>query len=336
MRVVVFSAKPYDRKFLDTANERHGHELTYFETHLSPDTVALAANFECVCAFVNDNLDATVLERLAQLDVCLVALRSAGFNHVDLEAAERLSLTVVRVPAYSPHAVAEHAVALLLTLNRKIHRAYTRVRDGNFSLNGLVGFDLNRRTVGVVGTGKIGEVFAQILRGFGCQVLGYDIAENPRCRELGVEYVSLEELLQRSDVISLHCPLTPQTHHLIDERALAMMKKGVFLINTGRGALVDTPALIAGLKSGQVGGLGLDVYEEEEELFFEDLSTTIIQDDVFMRLLTFPNVLITAHQAFFTEEALSNIAETTLSNISAFERGTGDMFRVTPPESKRS
>jgi len=329
MRVVVFSSKKYDRTYLEKSNGNGGnHELTFVEAHLSETTATLAQEADCVCAFVNDELGATVLKKLAKNGVRLIALRSAGFNHVDLQAAEELGITVARVPAYSPYAVAEHAVALLMSLNRKIHRAYTRVREANFSLHGLTGFDMHGRTVGIVGAGKIGEVFAKIMTGFGCEVLAHDKVQTESCRNLGVEYVGLDELLGRSDVISLHCPLTPETEHLIDERALSLTKKGVHLINTGRGALVDTKALIRGLKSQHIGGVGLDVYEEEEDLFFEDLSTTIIQDDVFARLLTFPNVLITSHQGFFTEEALSKIAETTINNITAFETGKGELHQV--------
>lgn len=335
MKVRVFSTKPYDRRHLTRANRDHGHELTYLEEHLNANTAALCPQPGAVCAFVNDQLDASVLESLSDQGVRLVALRSAGFNHVDVPAAERLGITVARVPAYSPYAVAEHAVALILSLNRKLHRAYARVRDGNFELNGLCGFDLHGRTVGVVGTGTIGRVFAKILTGFGCKLLGYDKFESPEARQIGVEYVSLSELLACSDVVSLHCPLSAETHHLIDESAVSSMKPGVMLINTGRGGLVDARALIGGLKSGRIGALGLDVYEEEEQLFFEDHSAEIIQDDVFMRLLTFPNVLITAHQAFFTEEALSNIAETTLGNVTAFESGVGDLNRVEPPQLPR-
>jgi D-lactate dehydrogenase len=328
MRVAVFSTKPYDREYLDHANAGHGHELAFFDAHLSAETALLATGHGAVCAFVNDALDADVLRRLAAGGTRLIALRSAGFNHVDLVAARALDMTVARVPAYSPYAVAEHAVGLILALNRKLHRAYNRVREGNFALNGLRGFDLRGRTVGVIGTGKIGAVFARIMLGFGCRVLAFDPEPSPESRGLGVAYVSLEELLRASDIVSLHCPLNEHTHHIIDARRLALMKRGVMLINTSRGALVDTRAVVAALKSGQIGHLGIDVYEEEEHLFFEDLSTEIIHDDVFMRLLTFPNVMVTAHQAFFTEEALLNIAGTTIANITAFERGTGELHRV--------
>jgi D-lactate dehydrogenase len=259
----------------------------------------------------------------------LIALRSAGFNHVDLRRAMDLGICVARVPAYSPYAVAEHAVALILALNRRLPRAIARVRDGNFTLDGLAGFDLHGRTVGIVGTGKIGTVFARIMNGFGCRLLAVDQSPNPECAALGVDYVDRGTLFTHADIISLHCPLTPDTRHIIDAPAIAAMKPGVMIVNTGRGALVDTAAAISGLKSGQIGYLGLDVYEEEEALFFEDHSGQIIQDDAFMRLLSFPNVVVTAHQAFFTEDALRNIAETTLANIAAFDTGVGVLHRVT-------
>ncbi|MDQ4077660.1 MAG: 2-hydroxyacid dehydrogenase [Chloroflexota bacterium] len=328
MKVAVFSTKSYDREFLKAANAEHGHELTFFEPRLSRETAALAEGFPAICAFVNDELNAEVLHRLAAGGTRLVALRSAGFNNVDLVAAAELGLTVTRVPAYSPYAVAEHAVGLILDLNRRIHRAYNRVREGNFSLEGLLGFDLHGKTVGIIGTGKIGQIFARIMRGFGCQLLAYDPYPNTECEVLGVEYVPLEKLFAHSDIIALHAPLTPETYHIIDEEALKQMKPGVMLINTSRGALVDTRAVIEALKSGKVGSLGLDVYEEEEELFFENLSEQVIQDDTFSRLLTFPNVIVTGHQAFFTEEALANIAETTLDNVTAFETGEGTLHVV--------
>ncbi len=321
MRVAVFSTKPYDREFLGRANADHGHELVFFEPRLGPETAPLAQGFAGVCAFVNDVLSAPVLEALAAGGARVIALRSAGFNHVDLPAAERLGLSVVRVPAYSPHAVAEHTIALILALDRKIHRAHARVREGNFSLDGLLGFDLCEQTVGVVGTGQIGKVVVRILRGFGCEVLAHDPFPDPGVEASGARYVALDELLRRSGVVTLHCPLTPDTHHLIGPSALALMPRGVMLINTSRGALVDTRAVIAALKSGQVGYLGLDVYEEEADLFFEDLSSRTLQDDVFARLLTFPNVIVTGHQAFFTREALTRIASTTLGNVTQVERG---------------
>ena len=271
--------------------------------------------------FVNDQLDAQVLLRLAGQDTKLIALRCAGFNNVDLPSAEQLGFTVARVPAYSPRAVAEHTVGLILALSRRLHKAYNRVREGNFALDGLLGLELYQRTVGVIGTGKIGAITAEILRGFGCELLAYDIAKNPQVESLGGEYVSLEELYTKADIISLHCPLVPATHHMIDDEALARMKPGVMLINTSRGKLIDTRAVVRGLKSGKIGALGLDVYEEEADLFFEDLSNEVIQDDVFARMLTFPNVIITGHQAYFTRRAMEAIAVETLANITAFEKG---------------
>ncbi|MGO1772626.1 MAG: 2-hydroxyacid dehydrogenase [Halomonas sp.] len=327
MRIAVFSAKPYDRTFITRANAAERHSLSFLEARLTVDTAPLASGFDAICAFVNDCLDATVLKQLHNGGTRLVALRSAGFNHVDLAAAERLGITVVRVPAYSPHAVAEHAVALVLSLNRMTYRAYNRVREGNFALDGLLGFDLHGKTVGVIGTGHIGLIFADIMHGFGCRVVASDPFPSPDAKPF-IEYVPLATLFASADIISLHCPLTPETHHLIDANAIAQMKEGVMLINTGRGRVVDTQAVIAGLKSGKIGRLGLDVYEEEEQLFFEDLSQGVIDDDQFMRLTTFHNVLITGHQAFFTAEALTNIAETTLANIDAFESGSGTMHRV--------
>jgi len=318
MKVAVFSTKSYDRRFLEQANR--DHHLVFFEAHLDLKTSALAEDFESVCVFVNDQLDKKVLKNLNKLGIKLIALRCAGFNNVDLSAAHELGITVVRVPAYSPHGVAEHAVALILALNRKIYRAHNRIREGNFSLEGLLGFELYGKTVGIIGTGKIGSLVVRIMNGFGTDVYLYDPIKNSECEKLG-QYVSLEELLKKSDIISLHLPLMPETHYIINRNALTQMKKGVMLINTSRGGLIDTRAVIASLKSGKVGHLGLDVYEEEGDLFFEDLSGRVIQDDVFARLLTFPNVIITGHQAFFTETALKNIAETTLQNIKDFEQG---------------
>ena len=323
MKTILFSAKPYDRAFFASANQKYNHALDFLEPHLDRHTAALSEGYEAVCAFVNDTLDADVLTVLADKGVRVVALRCAGFNNVDLQAAEQHNIVVVRVPAYSPHAVAEHTVALLLALNRKVHRSFNRVREGNFALEGLLGFDVYGVTAGVVGTGRIGLNVIRILRGFGCRVLAYDPYPNDECGQLGAEYVSMNTLLEESDIVTLHCPLSPDTHHMIDDHAIARMKNRVMLINTSRGALVDTRAVIAGLKSGKIGYLGLDVYEEEGDLFFEDLSSKVIQDDVFARLTTFPNVVITGHQAFFTEEALRNIADTTLANIRAVE-DTGD------------
>ena len=329
MRIAVFSSKAYDRQFLNSANDKHRHDLVFFEGHLSEETVGLAQGFTGVCAFVNDHLNAGVIQTLARFGVGVILLRSAGYNHVDLRAASEAGVTVARVPAYSPHAVAEHAMAMILTLNRKLHRAWARVREGNFALDGLLGFDLVGKTVGVIGTGRIGSVFAEIATGFGCKIFANDLLDNPDLRAAGARYVDLHELLESADIISLHVPLTPQTHHLIDDAAIGRMKTGVVLVNTSRGGVVDTAALIRGLKKGKVGGVALDVYEEEADLFFEDLSASVIQDDVFARLLTFPNVLITGHQGFFTREAMDAIAETTLSNATAFERGSGTIHTVT-------
>lgn len=322
MRVAVFSSHAYDQDFLNDANTslNGNHELQFFESRLDRDSASLAAGYDVVCAFVNDQLGRDVLEILSSKGTKLIALRCAGFNHVDLEAAHDLGIVVARVPAYSPEAVAEHTAALILSLNRKIHKAYARVREGNFALEGLLGFDLHGRTVGLVGTGKIGLSVARIMRGFNCQIIAVDPEHNPELSELGGRYVDMTELLASSDIISLHCPLTPATHHLIDIKAIAQMKQGVMLINTSRGAVVDTKALITGLKTGKIGHIGLDVYEEESDLFFENLSDKMIQDDVFARLLTFPNVIITGHQAFFTREAMTAIAKTTIDNISSFEK----------------
>jgi D-lactate dehydrogenase len=328
VKIAVFSTKPYDRQALDAANQEGRHELIYLEPRLTPETVTLARGFAGVCPFVNDQLTADVVEELAAGGVQLLTLRSAGYNHVDLDAAARHGVRVARVPAYSPYAVAEHAAGLILTLNRKLHRAYVRVREGNFALDGLLGFDLNGKTVGVIGTGRIGTVFCRIMSGFGCRVLAYDPFPSAEVEAMGASYVELEELLGASDIVALHLPLTPDTHHLIDARALTVTKPGVMLINTSRGGLVDTRAVIHALKRGHIGALGLDVYEEEADLFFEDLSGTVIQDDVFARLLTFSNVLITGHQGFFTREAMENIARTTLENASAFEAGSGEFHEV--------
>lgn len=320
MKIAVFSTKPYDRQFLDQANERHRHELIYFEAKLSEQTASLAGGCDAVCVFVNDQVNAATVDRLADHGVKVIALRCAGFNNVDLSATRRRGLTVVRVPAYSPHAVAEHTVGLILTLNRNIHRAYNRVREHNFGLSGLLGFDLFGKTVGVIGTGKIGVEVIKILRGFGCEVLAFDIAENEEAKRAGARYVSFDELLSRSRIITLHCPLTPQTVRLIDAAAIAKMRPGVMIVNTSRGAVIETKAVIDALKTGHVGSLALDVYEEEED-FFEDVSNRVLQDDQLARLLTFPNVLVTGHQAFLTQEALQNIAETTLSNLDTIESG---------------
>jgi D-lactate dehydrogenase len=331
MKVAVFSTKRYDREFLSAANAAAAspHELSFFEAHLDATTAALAAGTGAVCPFVNDLVDRAALAALRDQGVRLIALRGAGFNNVDLDAASALEIKVARVPAYSPWAVAEHAVALILALNRKTHRAYARVREGNFALDGLLGFDLHGRTVGVVGVGRIGLAMARIMSGFGCRILAHDPAPDAGIEELGGAYCPLDELLSSSDIISLHCPLTPDTHHLIDAAAVERMKRGVMLINTSRGAVIDARAMIDGLKSGRIGYLGLDVYEEEGDLFFEDLSNQAIQDDIFARLLTFPNVLITGHQAFFTAEALEAIAATTIANLTTFEQTGRPLHEVT-------
>jgi D-lactate dehydrogenase len=336
VRIAVFSTRTYDREHLERANarigaDRAGHELVFFEAHLDPATSQLARGFEVVSAFVNDRLDADVLGRLAAGGTRLIALRCAGFNHVDLPAAAALGIRVVRVPAYSPHAVAEHTLALILALVRHIPRAVARVRDGNFALDGLVGFDLNGKTAGVVGTGRIGQVVVRLLAGFGCRVLAHDVVEAPDAIACGAGYVPLETLLGESDIITLHCPLTPDTHHVMDDAAFARLRRGAMLVNTSRGGLVDTRAAIVALKSGHLGALAIDVYEEEADLFFEDLSGTVLHDDVFARLLTFPNVIVTAHQAFLTTEALTAIAETTLVSVSAFAAGAPLLSEVRPP-----
>jgi D-lactate dehydrogenase len=327
MKIAVFDSHRYDQKSLDGVNARYGHTLVYFEDRLNEQTVVLAEGFDAVCPFVNCRLNEAVLTRLHGFGVRLVTLRAAGFNGIDIAAAARLGIAVTRVPAYSPHAVAEHAFALLLSIVRKIHRAHARVRDLNFSLEGLVGFDLHGRTFGCIGTGKIGAAAISIARGFGMKVLAYDPYPN---QSLGVEYVTLDDLLAQSDVVSLHMPLTPQTLHLIDARAIAKMKAGSILINTSRGAIVEAEALLAALKSQQLYGIGLDVYELEEGVFFNDLSDQMLKDDVLARLLTFPNVVVTSHQGFLTREALANIADTALSNARAFERGETLVNEVRP------
>ena len=324
MRIAVFSARSYTRDYFD--RHRGDHELVYFDAHLGPGTLPLARGFPVVGVFVNDRVDADVVRNLADSGLRLLALRSAGYNHVDLQAAAECGVTVVRVPAYSPYAVAEHTVALILGLDRRIPRAHARVREGNFSLQGLLGFDLYGKTVGLIGLGRIGSLVAKIMQGFGCRVIASDPFAQPAP---GIELVDKADLFARSDIVTLHCPLTPDTHHIIDQQALQQMKDGVMLVNTSRGGLVDTRAVIAALKSGKIGHLGLDVYEEEGDLFFEDLSDKIIADDVFARLLTFPNVLITAHQAFFTDEAMTAIAGTTMANIDAFLAGSSSGNEVT-------
>jgi D-lactate dehydrogenase len=332
MKIAFFDTHSFERGRFDQANRETGHELTYFEPRLDRSTAKLATGHAAVCSFVNDRLDRATLAELKRGGTRLVALRSAGFNQVDLKAAAELGLRVVRVPEYSPHAVAEHAACLALALNRKVHRAYGRVRDHNFSLEGLVGFDLHGKTIGVLGTGRIGAVMCGIMTGFGCEILAFDRAPNTELtRRLGVRYTGLEEIYAKAHVLSLHLPLTPETRHLIDAKALGSMRKGLLIINTGRGALIDSAALIEALKSGQVGAAGLDVYEEEEGVFFHDLSEQVLQDDHLSLLLSFPNVLVTSHQAFLTAEALDAIAATTLRNVSDFERGLPLRNEVVPP-----
>ncbi|MDQ8181713.1 2-hydroxyacid dehydrogenase [Pelagicoccus sp. SDUM812005] len=318
MKVAFFSSKRYDESFFKENNDG-SHELSFFETKLAPRSVALAEGAQAVCVFVNDQVDRKTLQGLKARGIEYVALRCAGYNNVDLPAAQELGIKVVRVPAYSPHAVAEHTLALLLTLNRRIHRSYNRVREGNFSLEGLVGFDLHGLTVGIIGTGKIGSIATELFQGFGCQLLCHDKYENESLKAKGAAYVDLDTLFARSDVISLHCPLLKETHHIIDAAAIAKMKKGVTIVNTSRGGLIDTSDVIQGLKTGHIGNLAIDVYEEEESMFFEDQSAFVMQDDVFARLLTFPNVLVTGHQAFFTDTALTQIARVTLANLSQLE-----------------
>ncbi len=328
MRVGVFSTKRYDRDSLAAANRSGEHELDFLEARLTAETASIAARYPAVCVFVNDRVDAAVLETLAAGGTRLVALRCAGFNNVDVDAARRLGIVVARVPAYSPHAVAEHTVGLILTLERKIHRAISRVREGNFALDGLLGTELHGSTVGIVGTGRIGETVARVLSGFGVTLLASDVQPNPACQALGVRYVEIDQLLRAADVVTLHCPLTPQTRHLLDARRLATMRPDALVVNTSRGALIDTPAIIDALKAGRLRGLAIDVYEEEERLFFEDHSADVMQDDVFARLLTLPNVIVTGHQAFFTDKALAEIARTTLGNLTAFEQGAAMPNRV--------
>jgi len=319
MKIAFFSTKQYDRTYFEKVI--NAHELVYFEAPLNEQTVNLAAGYKAVCVFVNDKLNTEVVKALHVLGVKLIALRCAGFNNVDIHAAAHCGISIVRVPAYSPHAVAEHAAALILTLNRKTHKAYNRVREGNFSLERLTGFDLSGRTVGVIGTGKIGQVYCRIMQGFGCKVIAFDLIANKLLMASGVEYLPLINVLEQADIISLHCPLTEQTKYLINRKTISMMKDGVMLINTSRGGLIETGDVVDALKSGKIAYLGLDVYEQEETLFFNDLSENIIQDDLIMRLLSFPNVLITSHQGFLTEEALSEIAKVTLGNIDDFEAG---------------
>ena len=329
MRVAIFSNHKYDQSSFEEANSSFKHELVFLTESLDSTTASLASGFPAVCAFVNDRLDAPVLAQLAKGGTKFVALRCAGYNNVDLGAAEAHGITVMRVPAYSPYAVAEFTVGVALALDRQICRGWLRVREDNFSLEGLVGRDLHGKTVGVIGTGRIGALVAKAFKlGFGCDVVAHDVYRNPELEKIGVRYVELEDLLRKADIVSLHCPLTPQTRHLINEKTLALAKPGFLLVNTGRGALVDTRALIDALKSGKVGGAAMDVYEQEGDLFFEDLSNEVVKDDLFQRLLTFPNVIVTGHQAFFTREALAAIAQTTLQNIADLEAGCPDPARL--------
>ncbi|MBS1744838.1 MAG: 2-hydroxyacid dehydrogenase [Bacteroidetes bacterium] len=321
MKITFFSTKPYDKDSFNNANASYNFEFEFFETHLGPHSVEMVKNAAAVCVFVNDNLNRSVLEALAAKNVKIVALRCAGFNNLDMEAAKELGIRVCRVPAYSPQAVAEHALAMIMTLNRKTHKAYNRVREQNFSLQGLLGFDVNGKTVGVIGTGNIGKAFIRIMLGMGCRIVAFDKYPDKALEATGVNYLPLEDVLRQSDIISLHCPLTDDTFHLIKKETIDLMKKGVMIINTGRGKLIDTRAAIDALKTGHIGYLGIDVYEQEEQLFFKDLSADIIQDDVIQRLMSFPNVLVTAHQAFFTKEALEQIVAITCNNIHSLING---------------
>ena len=317
-KIAFFGAKPYDIASFDKVNEKYNYDIRYYKGHLNPNNVVLTQDTDVVCIFVNDTADAAVIDAMVDNGVKLLALRCAGFNNVDLNAA-RGKLPVVRVPAYSPYAVAEYSLALMLSLNRKIHRAYWRTRDGNFSLNGLMGFDMHGKTIGIIGTGKIARILIRLLKGFGMRILAYDLYPDMKfAGEEGISYVSLDELYRESDIISLHCPLTDQTKYMIDKDSIDKMKEGVMIINTGRGQLINTNDLIEGLKEKKIAAAGLDVYEEEGEYFYEDKSDKIIDDDVLARLLSFNNVIVTSHQAFFTKEALHNIAETTLQNIEDF------------------
>lgn len=330
MKVAVYSTKSYDRKYLELINAKYGLVLEFFDFMLSERTAKMAEHCDAVCIFVNDDGSRKVLEKLAALGVKIIALRCAGFNNVDLKAAQELGLTVVCVPAYSPEAVAEHTVGLMLTLNRRIHRAYQRTREANFSLEGLIGFNMHGRTVGVIGTGKIGVAVMRILKGFGMHILAYDPFKNKAAEELGAEYVTLDEIYHRSHIITLHCPATPENYHLLNRDAFAKMKDGVMIINTSRGTLIDTQAAIDALKQRKIGSLGMDVYENERDLFFEDKSNEVILDDVFRRLSSCHNVLLTGHQAFLTEEALTSIADVTLSNIYAVGSGEPCDNKVLP------
>jgi D-lactate dehydrogenase len=321
MKVAVFSTRVFDREYFDKSNTGSKHQLTYFDTSLTNNTAGLSAGFAAVCVLVNDKIDRLTIEKLKNNGIKLIALRSAGYDNVDIEAAVEHNIKVVRVPAYSPQAIAEHAAALILTLTRKTHKAYNRVRENNFSLKNLMGFNLFGKNVGIIGTGEIGAAFFNIMNGFGCNVIAYDIKESDTLKQKGLLYKTFDKVLQESDIISIHCPLTDSTRHLFDSNAFSKMKKGSMLINTGRGAIINTADAIGALKSGQLGYLGIDVYEGEQNLFFKDLSGTIIQDDLIERLMSFNNVLITPHQGFFTTEALTQIAIVTLQNFTDFENG---------------
>ncbi len=320
MNITFFSTQAYDKRSFEEHNKGYAFNIKFLDVQLNEQTATLATGADAVCAFVNDRINGAIIRQLTEAGVKVIALRCAGFNNVDLMAAKEYNLKVVRVPAYSPHAVAEHAVAMIMTLNRKTHKAYNRIREQNFSLNGLLGFDLYQKTVGVIGTGNIGQVFCKIMKGFGCDVVAFDINPDESLISMGIRYADLKEVFAKSDIISLHCPLNEHTRYIINRDAIESMERNVMLINTSRGGLIDTKAVVDGLKSGKIGSLGIDVYEQEENLFFRDLSDTIIEDDVIARLSSFPNVLITAHQGFFTHEALAQIAETTLSNLKAFHQ----------------
>jgi D-lactate dehydrogenase len=321
MKVAVFSTKSFDQEYFEKHKKNHHFDFFYFETHLNKDTASLTKGFEVVCVFVNDKIDEDTINILAQNGTKLIALRCAGYNNVDIEAAQRNKIKVVRVPAYSPEAVAEHSLALILTLNRKTHKAYNRIREGNFSLNNLIGFNIHNKTIGIIGTGQIGATFCKIMNGFGCKIIAFDISESDELKKLGVQYQPLQDVFKNADIISLHCPLNTHTKHIINKESIALKKEGVMIINTSRGALINTADVIDGLTDRKIGFLGIDVYEQEENLFFKDLSEVVIQDDFLLRLNSFPNVLITSHQAYFTKEAMDEITLTTLNNISAFEQG---------------
>ncbi|WP_439152815.1 2-hydroxyacid dehydrogenase [Winogradskyella sp.] len=319
MKIAVFSTKSYDREYFDKYNRDYNFKFSYFETSLNTDTARLTDGFDAVCVFVNDNVNKSTLKVLSNNGIGLIALRCAGFNNVDIESSKKYNISVVRVPSYSPEAVAEHTFALILTLNRKTHKAYNRVREGNFSLKNLIGFNLKNKTIGIIGTGQIGQSFCNIVKGFGIRIVAFDIYKNKNLLDLGVEYFDLSEVFKQADIISLHCPLNEHTKHLINKTSISKMKEGVMIINTSRGGLINTADVIDGLINKKIGYLGIDVYEQEENLFFNDLSERIIQDEFILRLMSFPNVLITSHQAFFTKEAMTEITTTTLDNIKAFK-----------------